>query len=623
MKHLILASIALHSLTSLAAALPLHPLQGGPARPAAGGNQMRAAVPKPVIPDCAAVDLVPARVLLTWPDVPTEDTLAAPSGGTTQLLVQNVGTEAVTYDLEGLFVADGQRLDLSLGSGSLAPDSATTVPVTLSSYGVSLFDLDFSGSLFVQTAVRDSSGVLLERAYSPAVFFHQDPTGAVFLYGRQARHDLFFAGDLKNRFFSSTPPDTVMGVFDGGVGVGSDAEDYGPPDGTTPANNGQWEFCMRWVYESVDSGFGEDHYQQGMYMKARGMRVVVDHPNWAFPVIFHGSQDNGCFTFPSNENTGFEVTIYAEAVLGSKNDVILRTFDSKGQANADDLLTWHQVVNPGGVPRRIYLQNEVSDESSLMAFGSFVFHWVDSHTEPGLEDATLRLMTDNPACEGSCQPENEVQMRPGASNRKFLVGHEVGHWIHRRWSGSLLLYENTYEGDAGGAFCEFDGVGNHAMRSREYALGAFTEGLAHFISALAWNDHGDTEGWFKYYKEVDGLAYEDLQADNWRVDLEGNGNDPSGGVSAWMETMCDAEAGYSVEMDWLRFYWDYRTVSAVLTPVPTHYEILRHAGYARIVYGWGNSNVYPNLLNAIDDVALGQVHEQRFETFADINGVDY
>jgi len=617
-------AIALTLLSVPSFAQPMASPQGGP-QTAPGPGAGRRAIPGIETPPCDALALVPGYVQLTWRDVPTEDTVASlPTPGNTNVSVQNIGAETVTYDIEGLFVADGQRLELNLGSGTLPPSSAVLVPVPLTGYGVDLFDLDFSGSLMVQASIRDVTGALLDRAYAPVVFFHQDSAGAVQLYGRGARHTLFFAGDLKNQFFASTPPANVMGVFDGGAGVGSAAEDFGPPDGTGPANNGEWEFCMRWTYSSIDSGFGEDYYQQGMYMKARGMKVVVDHANWASPQTFYASKDNGCFTFPSTENMGFKVSIFAEARLGSNDDITLQTSDTKAQAYNDEIATWHQVVNPGGLPRRIYLQSEAAEESTLMGFGSFIFHWVDSHTSPSLSGPKkLRLVTDNPTCEGSCQPDDFVEMKPGDSNRKFLVGHEVGHWIHRKWAGTLGLAAGAYGDDGGGAFCAFNGVGSHAMRSRETAAGAFVEGFAHYLSALAWNDHDETEGWFKYYKEIAGLAYEDFQADNWMVDLEGDGPDPSGGVSAWMENQCSPIDGHSVEMDWLRFFWDYRTVSAVLTPRPTHHEIFDHIRYTRNAYGWGNLNAYDRLRQAIDDAELDQVHETRWEVFAGINGIDY
>lgn len=598
--------------------------QSGQSQSPGGSAGSRMAIPRSMTPECNAVDLVPSKVLLTWPDVPTEDTMAVLPSSSAPLVVRNASSGVVSYELEGLFVADGQRLTLSLGSGTLTPRSQATVPINLTSYGVSLFDLDFSGSLLVQTTVKDSAGVLVDRAYAPMVFFHQEVTGAVLLYGRDARRALFFAGDLKNRFFTSTPDANVMGVFDGGTGVGSETEDFGPPDIDPPADNGQWEFCMRWVYESIDSGFGEDYYQQGIYMKARGMKVVVDHANWASPLTFYGSRNNGCFSFPAAENSGFEVTIFAEARLGENDDITLQTFDTKAQALAGKVLEWHQVVNPGGLPRRIYLQNEACEESSVMAFSSFMFHWIDSQTSPSLPGPkTLKLLTDNPSCEGSCQPYDYVEMKPGDGNRKFLVGHEVGHWIHRKWSTTLGLHAGAYDDNAGGPNCEFNGVGSHAMRSRETAAGAFIEGFAHYLSSLAWNDHNDVEGWFKYYKEVQSPAYADMEADNWRIDLEGNGQNPSGGISAWMENMCTPISGHSVEMDWLRFYWDYRTVSAVLLPRPSHFEIFNHISYTRNSYGWSNQNLYDHMVLSIDDVALGQVHQIRWETFADINGIDY
>jgi hypothetical protein len=76
-------------------------------------------------------------------------------------------------------------------------------------------------------------------------------------------------------------------------------------------------------------------------------------------------------------------------------------------------------------------------------------------------------------------------------------------------------------------------------------------------------------------------------------------------------------------MDWLRFYWDYRTNDS-LQPQATHWEILRHVQFTRESHAWLTSHAaYDRLLEAINDPVLGQtIHEPRWSVLADINGTD-
>ena len=106
------------------------------------------------------------------------------------------------------------------------------------------------------------------------------------------------------------------------------------------------------------------------------------------------------------------------------------------------------------------------------------------------------------------------------------------------------------------------------------------------------------------------------------MDLDGIGAAPSGGVSNWMENMCFVTDGRSVEMDWLRFYWDYRTNSGTK---PTHHDMFKHIKFTMENHAWTtNSGAYDQLLEAIQDPALGQGNLlDRWDDFADVNGVDW
>ncbi len=585
--------------------------------------------------DCSTAPAVEPRITLTYPLLPNDASVATLVTPAVALLAANTSARTLNYQLIGRTQAKGERREITLASGTLPAFSSQTLSVPLNGMGIALANFAFSGQLSIEARIRDTSGRFLDRAFAPVLYFHPVTGTSVRVYRDGARRAQFRAGDLRRMVFPSTVRANVLGVSDGGAGMGSLGEDTGPAGGSLPpgfTGPPQWQFCMRWVYESVDSGFGEDHYVSGTLMKARGMRVQVNHPNWASPKEFIASDDNGCFSFAAAENSGFVVTIFAEAHLGAASNIVFKGFETEDAAlaNPNDPPQWVVLANPGGAPRRVYYQNQASEISNLMAFGTFAFHWNDLYTSPRLAGpASMFLVPDNASCKdqlGSCQPavnnKQFVQIEPGRTNRKFLIGHEVGHWIHRHWMADTLLGldEFTYSANSTDPDCAFVGAGSHAMRSKEYSVGGFIEGFAHFLSALAWNRHDQTGGIFRYYKNIGDAAYADLEDDNWVVDLEGIGANPSGGVSKWMQNKCAVDDGHAVEMDWLRFYWDYRTNSGTK---PTHYQILRHLQFMRDAHPWtNNTTAYDRLKDAIEDAALGQgALTDRFIDFAEANGV--
>jgi hypothetical protein len=383
---------------------------------------------------------------------------------------------------------------------------------------------------------------------------------------------------------------------------------------------------------------GEDYYIAGHLMKARGMKISINHPDWDAPKDGYANLVNGCFSFEAEENSEFEVTVYAEARLGTDDNIFLRGFEDEEAYDNGTPTQWTFTANPGGAPRRVYYQNEPSDVSNLMAFGSFTFHWVDSHTSPGLlTSSTLNMVAevyDDPLCTEGCRVGDAIWIKPGhVTQEKFGISHEVGHWIHGMWTNDNTGYFNGQYGnnDPDVAACSYvtptDGPGGHAIRSKEPASGAYTEGLAHFIAAITWNDHDQTEGLFKYYKEsITSTAYNDMKAASWLVDLEGAGANPAGGASNWYNTVCDVEGGYAVEMDWLRFLWDYRTDAPAQPndPTPDHHDIFELIQFTMANHAWGTMfGVYPSFEDAVEDNLFTQhaSFEARFKGLASQNGV--
>ncbi len=596
-------------------------------------------------PVCSTNPLVAQRVRISYPALPSDTSMVALSVPLIDAQLVNSSADVVVCELVGEMTAAGERAELVLATVSLSPSSTWLVPVPLDAFGIVLMNLRFSGRLSLELRVLDSAGTLLDRDTAPQVYFHDTTSTSgpsmLHVYRSEARRILFNSGDVHHTLYSSAAPADALGLFEGGAGSGHSSEDHGPrlvsaggngpqrmgADGPMPLGDDRWQFCLRWVYDSIDSGFGEDYYTSGRLMIARGVRVEIKHPNWLASKSFFANKNTGCIEFSATENTGFLVTMWAESRLGENNNIFVRAFPTKLAAAQNPTAPpfWQFTADPGGVARTVYYQSELSEESNLVAFASYMVHRIDSQCAPGLPGPeNMRVVSDNPDCDlgGSCQTGNYVQIAPGSTNRKFLVGHEVGHWLHYQWTGgSPGFYAHSWDHDSADSDCAFVGVGSHAMRSKEYSVGAFGEGFAHFLSTLAWNSSASTSAWFKYYKEVGDPAYADFAADNWRLDVEGIGISPSGGVSNWMEDMCSVSDGYSVEMDWLRFYWDYLTNAGV--PKPNIRDILEHVQFTRDEHTWFNTfAAYDKMLDAIGDVALGQTNlEDRFTALAEANGV--
>jgi hypothetical protein len=145
---------------------------------------------------------------------------------------------------------------------------------------------------------------------------------------------------------------------------------------------------------------------------------------------------------------------------------------------------------------------------------------------------------------------------------------------------------------------QFNG-GHHGLLSSEMSNAAVTEGFAHFVAAIAFNDPGEAEGSFTYYKEIGHLSWPTLAAAENAVSL---GDDSVGAVDAWVETQCGPPADpndfdwpyetvtdpelepfegrhISSEIDWLRVFWrfvadDTGTYGTEQATVPDVFDVI-------------------------------------------------
>lgn len=400
----------------------------------------------------------------------------------------------------------------------------------------------------------------------------------------------------------------------------------------TPANAHahDWKFCLAWSMQQSDGDAGEDHHATTTTMKARGVYVGITHPNWILPFAGYADEDDGCFEFTANETSNFTVHMFAETKLGATSNITIQAFENYGDSTVP---SWVMPVSPNKNGGTVQVFNSPGDLSNLIAWSTFVVYWIDHLTSPRLA-GTRSLVVYHDECRfsaGSCQISTDVFIDDGTtpnssegSDKKFLIAHEVGHWLEEMWTGwDFVDDEYGYAPPTNSPpECKYSGVGDHALRSQEWGSAAFSEGFAHFLSTLAFNDHDETAGFFRYYKDLSALAvYQDLEDDDWIVAVENPGSVTGG----WMAEACDNEVGTAVELDWLRHYWDFRTNTGAK---PTHWQVFEQIRHGRDAWAWAEDTAYLGLSAALTDADLGLTPTQQdalFDRWVDSgewNGID-
>jgi len=172
----------------------------------------------------------------------------------------------------------------------------------------------------------------------------------------------------------------------------------------------------------------------------------------------------------------------------------------------------------------------------------------------------------------------------GSTRRKFVSGHETGHWLDYHWgttntfasTGGTSNY--TFAGGQQGTLeptCRFTWVDNgnggqgtsaHAMRSQEYQHAAVREAFAHFMALFSFNEASAAANpEFQYYKTqtasgVDGsYPAQDIYYGATTITSSGIATpyaylESSQGCDCTTHNNCDST---STQMQWMRAYWWY------------------------------------------------------------------
>ncbi|MBK8260434.1 MAG: hypothetical protein IPK80_03745 [Nannocystis sp.] len=210
---------------------------------------------------------------------------------------------------------------------------------------------------------------------------------------------------------------------------------------------------------------------------------------------------------------------------------------------------------------------------------------------PPLLKVILQNCQYSPTSNWSCMDVNagKLWLTPDAQNgstgRKFVSGHEAGHWLDYHW-GTTGTFASTGGGTSNYQFsagsqqalaqtCRFTWSGNggqgiyaHAMRSQEYQHAAVREAFAHFMALFSFNvasSSSTSNPQFLYYKtQSPGLVDGDYPANDIYY---GTSSLTSSGIAtphSFLDSLqgcnctvlgnCD---GTSTQMQWMRAYWWY------------------------------------------------------------------
>ncbi len=379
-----------------------------------------------------------------------------------------------------------------------------------------------------------------------------------------------------------------------------------------------WNFCIRYSVHTVDSGVGEDYKVSTSGFDnwpASGVKVrVYDPAMLSWGAYTNADMTGGCFAFTSAANTGFLIDVQSQHTFPGPISVnISTTYPGITRKS------WAITANPGGSGGTFTYYVPYGDEANLGAITSWTVPRIN-----GLGGGTIAnkfLVVNNlncseysMTCDGSATAGDDIFIAPeyDHSERKFLVGHELGHWLERQWitAGSAPSINYNPLPAETDPECIFVGLGDHGLRSREQATAAYKEGIAHLISALSWNDHNQTDGKFKFYKNQAPHTFE-------TVDLNVAGSFAINWQTSWCSPTI---AGRAVEQDWLRHYWNYLTDAGL--PKPTFPQITAQINKLYSNGGWTATNVYNQLYMAL--VTAGQTANQpRWASTAATHGANF
>jgi hypothetical protein len=349
---------------------------------------------------------------------------------------------------------------------------------------------------------------------------------------------------------------------------------------------------------------------------AAGVRVTVIPPPPEAPWQTVITSPDGCFTHTTQFAEGTKILVHPEAFLGAHPDpmdpdpgeynIRIATFPNCAEQQQEvdgggggelldgSLVHMHHLVDGADVHPTVHAFDDMT-EFRVFAFAIWIVAKFEEELDlTGILDMAIwtqhpDIWEDDEECDanpdlGAYGGIHEVYIRPESARKKFIIGHEMGHWLQQNWTGLPIGVNYNYT--ATDIDCQFQAINTnslHGLRSAEEGRDALLEGWGHFVSTYIFDDDQVPDARFKYYKQIVNIQgnYTDLMADNYNVSLLGDevcvGDPPVchvlGGDLAWVENKCPSDwdpdpnltnvMDVSSEIDWMRFFWQLSAAEVV------------------------------------------------------------
>lgn len=369
------------------------------------------------------------------------------------------------------------------------------------------------------------------------------------------------------------------------------------------------EMCVEWTVELDDGPIGD--YLTEMTTPARGNRVMIIRPVPEPPLgLFLDNE--GCVEFETQFAAGHKVIVYNEAVYDQYTHV--RAFGSDEEIEDGTVRIWEAHVPVIGDDAGVEVEITIDADrlANLMGVSIAALHQFNS-VGAGLPSVVRNLYPHRDGAPNASANYEALRFGEGSMKEKFVVGHEIGHWLVLSGPWPAGGWSTSYGYVPSETMCSpptegmDDDLGGHSLRSAEHASGAMVEGFAHFAATVAFNNLAQTTADFRYYKALDETpASQDLIDGMYRVMLP---DGPVGGVNRWTQQQCPADFSntggdqeISTELDWMRFFWDFVTASH-LAGEPSFWDVVELYVHTNEEYPWsGVGPVWPNVVDAMDDL---------------------
>ena len=449
--------------------------------------------------DEESLPVQPEALRLSWDKLPQPNAVTTGAVSDVKLRIENLTDASLRAEIRLTADDGGQRtFNRNFGYLNFGPRGTGTLAVDLRDFGFDWTRMIYSGQLQATAHAFLTNGGQYRQAESPALHFHPNFVGGVFIatfYGEQTLLRQFRAGDFGGRAprdLFEPEADGVSRVVYGGAGApGGGASDDEPDETPAPeelanqtatpqrtgarttltgqtnlASGNNYRTCVKFQIRTVDSSLGipdgpnaggtEDHYvtaNNDISVIARGVRVKVSRGGWS--QTFDSEPSTGCFNWSHNGANGFSLRVYGYATDSADNYVRIHTapndFSSYPGQTYSILLT-DVSPTPGGVNTyHVGSYNSKWTAMASLAFGLYRYHdglsgkafhvGIDNSTPGG---SSAHYLQSNQSITngrhyikiGNATVNSNGDPATPQTKYKFIVTHELGHAIAALYYGA-------------------------------------------------------------------------------------------------------------------------------------------------------------------------------------------